>query len=90
MAEQVQQVGRLAFRVEGANWVAYYAMPDTMEGALVLGSIRMTIVANKVHKAAFMALMQAAVSDILKDVTGQRPDWNTPIAAPEHERAGRA
>ena len=36
-----QQVGRLAMRVEGDFWRAYYAMPGTMEGALLLGSIAM-------------------------------------------------
>lgn len=38
-----QQIGRLALRREGKWWAAYYAMPDTMNGALPLGRIRMGI-----------------------------------------------
>ena len=34
-------IGRLAMRVEGELWSAYYAMPNTMEGAVFLGSIAM-------------------------------------------------
>jgi hypothetical protein len=33
--------GRLALRVEGEFWNAYYAMPGTMRDAIFLGSIRM-------------------------------------------------
>jgi hypothetical protein len=30
---ELQKIGRLALRVEGTMWCAYYAMPDTMDGA---------------------------------------------------------
>jgi hypothetical protein len=36
-----KQVGRLAMRHEGMWWVAYYAMPSTMEGAVELARIAM-------------------------------------------------
>ncbi len=37
--EQKKEVGRLAFRVEGDNWNAYFAKQDTMAGAIFMGSI---------------------------------------------------
>lgn len=83
-----QQIGRLAMHHEGDYWRAYYALTDTMDGALLLGSIRMTIVADPKHKRAFMDLMQEAVADILEQATGVRPTWGGEKAAPEHERAG--
>lgn len=86
-----QQIGRLAMRVEGDFWVAYYAMPDTMEGALLLGSARMAFITrDKARKVAFMGMMQEAVADLIEDAVGTRPTWNAPTSAPEHERAGRA
>lgn len=41
-----QQLGRLAMREEGGFWSAYYAMPGSMEGAVLLGTIRMRFVAR--------------------------------------------
>jgi hypothetical protein len=84
------QTGRLAMRVEGENWVAYYAMPDTMVDAVFLGSIRMGAVRRSPrYKETFMTLMREIVSDIIEEQTGVRPDWNGPRRAPEHERSGR-
>ena len=85
-----QEVGRLALRVEGDWWVAYYALPTSMDGAIRLGSIRMTLVQQKERKDQFIQMMTACVADALEMVVGQRPDFNEPKAAPEHERAGRA
>ena len=86
-----QKIGRLALRHEGKFWVAYYALPDTMEGALLLGSIAMRFVQDRERKDAFMALMREAVSDILEEKTGQRPTWpEPPQGAPEHERGGHS
>ena len=85
------QPGRLALRVEGSMWVAYYAMPDTMDGAIILGSIHMRVVENPERKAAFMALMRDALADIIESILGERPTWPEPEGhrAPEHERSGR-
>jgi len=82
-------VGRIAFREEGSNWNAWYALPDTLDGALFLGSIRMAIVTRDPgRKAAFMALMREGVADIIEDKSGVRPIWPNPegAPAPEHER----
>jgi hypothetical protein len=83
---------RLALRVEGNKWNAYFAWQETMEGAVWLGSILLRFVAdNPERKQAFIALMQSMMSDAIEDVMGARPDWpNPPERAPEHERAGSA
>lgn len=82
----------MALRVEGDLWVARYALPDTMDGAVFLGSIQMAIVRNPKAKAAFMSIMRDAVSKIIKAGTGVAPSWPEPegVPAPQHERAGRA
>lgn len=86
------QIGRLAMRQEGAFWNAYYAMPNTMDGALLLGSIHMNTVQRAERKDAFMTLMREVVSDIIEDACGTRPVWPQPmgVAAPQHERAGHS
>lgn len=87
-----QKIGRLAMRHEGRMWNAYYAMPDTFVGALHLGSIAMRfIVRDPARKTAFMDLMREAVSDLIREKTGQRPTWPEGVQpAPEHERAGHS
>lgn len=83
------KIGRLAMRHEGENWNAYYALPDTMEGAIFLGSIAMRFVQDGARKHVFMKMMQDAVSDLIEEQTGQRPTWPEGVQrAPEHERAG--
>ncbi len=89
MSDDKQQVGRLALRVEGDWWVAYYALPDTMDGAFEMGRIAMGLVQDRRRKQAFMDLMRDGVAEFLQDMTGERPDFEL-RAAPEHERAGRA
>ena len=86
-----QKMGRLAMREEGSNWNAYYAMPDTMQDAIFLGSIAMRFVLDKKRKNIFMDLMRDAVSDIIEEITGERPSWpDGPQLAPEHERTKKA
>jgi len=84
-------IGRLAFRHEGNMWNAYYALEGTMDGAIQLGSIFMAaVVENPARKQAFMDLMTGFVADIIKDETGQKPDWTAPRDAPEREKAGHS
>ena len=86
-----KQMGRLAMRRENSLWVAYYALPDTMDGALFLGSIRMAAVENnQKRKEAFMAMMKDLVSDIIAEKLGERPTWSGPKPAPNSERGGNA
>lgn len=82
---------RLALRVEGNFWNAYFAEEKTMDGAILIGSIRMASVQRDPElKDRFQQLMQAVVESALEDGTGRRPDgWLEPQPAPEHEKAGR-
>lgn len=80
-------------RREGHIWIAYYALPDTMEGAILLGSIAMRFVENnEERKEAFMGMMRDAVTELLKERTGAEDvTWpDGPQPAPEHERSGSA
>jgi len=85
----MNKIGRLALRVEGDCWNAYYAMPDTMKDAIWLGSIQMRFVADQARKDMFMVLMVEAVADLIEEATGERPTM-AERPAPEHEKSGRA
>jgi hypothetical protein len=88
MTDQLTKVGRLALRQEGDLWVAYYAEPDKMEGAIYLGSIQIALVENNPdRKQQFMDLMRAVVGDMIGKIVGVRPHWPEGTQpAPEHER----
>ena len=73
-------------RVEGNYWNAYYALPGTLEGAQLLGSIAMRFVMSQTRKVIFMELMQDSVSALLEEIIGQKPEWRDAQLAPEHER----
>ena len=87
MTADATQIGRLAFRHEGNLWCAYYAMPDTMQDAILLGALHMRWASQPAPKLAFMHLMRGVVGDLIEEQTGVRPSWNEPVAAPEHERS---
>jgi hypothetical protein len=83
-----QQIGRLAMRHEGEHWNAYYALPDSMDGAIFLGSIKIAAARrNEDIKERFMNLMWEVVADILEEKIGTRPEAIVQLA-PDHERAG--
>lgn len=85
------EVGRLAFRVEGEFWNAYWAPSQaSMEGAIQLGSLRMSAAKVPARKDQFMDLMRAAFSDLAQDATGVRPGFTGARPAPERERSGSA
>lgn len=86
---KLSQVGRVAFRVEGPNWNAYWALPDTMKGAVFIASTRFAAVEGKPErKSQFMAFVRAVISDLFVEHWGKRPEWPDPEGrpAPEHER----
>lgn len=91
MTTKLEQIGRIALRVEGDKWAAYYALNETMKGAIFLGSIRMGAVrGNPVRREQFMLMMRSIVEDIIEKETGERPSFDQVNKAPEHERAGRS
>jgi hypothetical protein len=84
------EIGRLAFRQEGAWWNAYWApRQDTMDGAVLMGTVRIHLAKGNA-KAGFMLAMQEAFDVACKDVTGETPVWGDERAAPESERSGHA
>jgi hypothetical protein len=85
-----EQIGRLAMRVEGDYWAAYYALPNTMENSVLLGKIALRFVEDKERKAEFMGMMREAVADLIEEQTGKRPVWPDLEGqpAPESERSG--
>jgi hypothetical protein len=90
MAEQ-KKIGRLAIREEGESINAYYAMPGTMEGAILLFSVSRAAAMRPSVKEKILALGKQIVEEILYEAIGERPTWpDGPEPAPEHERAGRA
>lgn len=86
MKVRTQELGRLAMRIEGDYWVAYYAMADTMEEAIELGRIALVAVDPEHRRLAFMHMMQDVVGDIFEKQIGARPTWPTTRPAPKHER----
>jgi hypothetical protein len=88
--QKQQQVGRLAFRVEGDNWACYYAMPNTMEGAILMGTVAIGVVRDPERKQMFMDLMKSALGDFLEERLGQRPKHWEEKPGPESERSGSA
>jgi len=86
-----QQIGRLAFRLEGEIINAYWADQDTMEGAILLGSFRARL-ADLEPKLweGFKTLMRAAMDVVLLTEVGTAGEWGGEERAPEHERSGRA
>lgn len=84
-----RQIGRIAFRIEKGMWVARYALPDTMEGSLVLGALAMPIAEVPRFKAAFIKVMQDAVDRILLDSEGIKATWAPPVAASRLQVLGK-
>ena len=85
------EVGRLALREEGEFWSAYWCpFKDTMDGALALGQIRLSLVgeAGSPVYVAFVALQRLAFEKVCQDVMGQTPTWGATRPAPENEREG--
>lgn len=90
MAEQqrVSLTRRLAMRVEGEWWVAYFAEMGTMERALELGRVRINLAEIPEVKDATLAYFQTVMGEIVKAISGGlQIEWpNPPQPAPEHEK----
>lgn len=80
---------RLAFRAEGEFVNCYYAAPDTMTGAWLMGSMRRSLLERTPGVfASWRALMQQILSAACTDALGAAPESFVVRAAPEHERSG--
>lgn len=85
----MKEAGRLALRVEGEWWVAYLARMGTMDGAIELGRIRVTVAHIASIKEHFQSLMTVAFKTML-EMQGHKIERVDTRSAPEHERAGRS
>jgi hypothetical protein len=85
------EIGRLALRVEGEFWNAYWApRQDSMADAVLLASIRMLFVeGDSPLKDQFMTLAKDSFAKAVQEAIGQTPRWAAPVSAPERERSGR-
>ena len=87
----IKKIGRLALRAEGPRWVAYFADSGSMDDAVEIGSILMSVVGRSPQcKQRFKELMQLAMTDVIYTTTGQEAEWGESTAAPPWERAGNA
>jgi hypothetical protein len=88
MYDSFGPAGRLAIREIRDEVRFYYALPDTMKGAILLGSIQANLVrgsAERLH--ALIQVYRDAVAEIIYARTGEKVEWPTgPQSAPEHER----
>ena len=84
--ETAKPAFRLAMRAEGENWNAYYARPDTMEGALWIASIRLSLVQDQNRRQRFIDLLTDTLTSLLP---GAVESW-TQQQAPPSERSGSA
>jgi hypothetical protein len=81
---------RLAYRKEGEFVNAYYAEPGTMEGAILLGSMRVSILDSTPGLFDdFQACMRKALEQACRNVGFDMGPWQV-FHAPEHERTGDA
>jgi len=89
MAEKKTEMPfRLALRQEGPMWNAYLAPAGSMDNALLLGSIRLSVVEkDRIAKEAFMNLMVSIVGNAVEEVLGVKPEW-VERGAPSYEREG--
>ena len=74
---------RLSLLAEGEFWNAYLAPVGTMEGAVLIGSIRSEAVTDYDTRDAFMAVMAAAADAMIRaagnHITG-KTDWRRSTA----------
>jgi hypothetical protein len=80
---------RIAFREEGEFCNVYLAKLDSMDNAILLGSMRLTVLRVGVFED-YKALMQKWASAAIEDVLGVTPHEFIEERAPEHERSGKA
>lgn len=82
---------RLAFRVEGEFVNCYFADNDSLDDALLLGSMRRNVLdKDRAIWEAWKTLMQTVISEACLRSIGVAPESFGEIRAPEHEKAGRA
>jgi hypothetical protein len=70
---------------------AYYAEQHTMQGAVLIGSLRRSLADRPGVFDEWRQFMQERFADLAEEALGVRPAFpDDPVPAPEHERSGRA
>jgi hypothetical protein len=88
-APLVKAPWRIAFRSEGEYVNCYFADEHTMEGAMLLGSLKRSLAELGAFQP-WRELMQEAMRAVTQDALGVACEFpDEPHPAPEHERAGR-
>ncbi len=91
MSGPTVSVGRVALRVEGDFWNAYWAPSETsMADAVFIASVRMSLARVPAVKDSFMELARLGLSAAIEASLGTAPTWGEPKSAPESERSGTA
>jgi hypothetical protein len=82
---------RLAFRHEG-EWVnCYFAQTTTMDGAILLGTLKhRALDAAPGSFEAWQEVMQLVLTGLMQNVAGVDVEHFIKEPAPAHERAGNA
>jgi hypothetical protein len=80
---------RIAVRAEGEFVNAYIAPMNTMQNSVLLGSMRRRLAETEVFDD-WLDVMRKAMSVVLTDLGYGAADWQEPVPAPEHEKAGNA
>ncbi len=82
---------RIAMRVEGEWWVAYFAEPESMISAMEIARFPMKVASHLAVRDAILDLVQELTKSLLSGVLGLGGVEDFEISsAPEHERAGRS
>jgi hypothetical protein len=81
---------RLAFREEGEMVNCYFASNETMEGAMLMASMRKNFLNDQVLWARYRELMQDVLRIAIKQTLGTDPTSFELEPAPQHERAGHS
>ena len=90
MSTELPMIYRLAFRGEGEHIVCYFAAPDSMDGAMVLSSMRRSLLRSVPELwDAWRELMREVANVANVEVLGvEAVSWEE-YPAPPHEKAGR-
>jgi hypothetical protein len=80
---------RLAIRTEGAWINVYFAKSSTMDGAILVATLRATIAEMPGAHEVFLAFVQKVARVIVEDSLGEGACTGIDLqVAPEHERSG--
>jgi hypothetical protein len=83
---------RIAFREEGAMVNVYLAKQESMDEAMLIGSIMKSILNAEIPAQfeRFREVFQVGIAACIKDVLGVEVHHFDTTKAPDHEKAGNA